>query len=217
MVAIKVCGITSVSDGLLAAQHGASYLGYILNYSASPRRLTAADAANIITAVRASFPQVQHVGVTVDLQAETINDLVRRLRLDVVQLHGNESLATVQAVRAPRIWKSGIIRTPADSDRLADYIPYVQGVHLDAGRGSGQTIPPELLETALRPLQHYNQQHPDQGVDVIVAGGITPDTIHHMLAYHPTIVDVNSGVESQPGKKDPQLLQRFFQQLYVVA
>lgn len=217
--AIKVCGITNVSDALVAAKAGARYLGYVLNYSASPRRLTMAAALNIITAVRASYPNVQQVGVTVDLQAATVNDLVRRLRLDVVQLHGNESITTVQAVRAPQIWKSGIIRSVADVDHLVAYLPHVQAVHLDAGRGSGQTIGHSLLKMAMEKITAAAVAHSAgrHATTVVLAGGITPGNIHEFLPYRASVLDVNSGVESQPGKKDPQLLNRLFQNVYAYA
>lgn len=216
---IKVCGITNVSDALVAAKAGARYLGYVLNYSASPRRLTAADALNIITAVRASYPKVQHVGVTVDLQAATVNDLVRRLRLDVVQLHGDESIETVQAVRAPQVWKSTIIRSAEDVDHVLAYLPHVHAVHLDAGRGSGQTIGHSLLKMTMEQMSAAAMTD-GTGLNVtavVLAGGISPDNIHEFLSYHTTVLDVNSGVESQPGKKDPQLISRLFQNTYAYA
>ena len=219
--AIKVCGITNVSDALVAAKAGARYLGYVLNYSASPRRLTAADALNIITAVRASYPKVQHVGVTVDLQAATINDLVRRLRLDVVQLHGVESIETVQAVRAPQIWKSTIIRSATDVDHILAYLPHVQAVHLDAGRGSGRTIAHSLLKPAMEKISAAamtdSAGQSSGAAAVVLAGGIAPDNIHEFLPYRAVALDVNSGVESQPGKKDPALINRLFQNTYAYA
>lgn len=211
--AIKVCGITNISDALLAAKLGARYLGYVLNYSASPRRLTAAECMNIITAVRASYPKVQQVGVTVDLQPATVNELVRRLRLDVVQLHGAESIATVQAIRAPQIWKSVILNEPAAVAQLVEYAPYVQALHLDAGRGSGKIIAADLLPAAVTALAKLGSA----AMPLVIAGGITPNNIDQFLQYQAAVLDVNSGVEAQPGKKDPQLLQKLFQTIYAYA
>ncbi|EKD76289.1 MAG: hypothetical protein ACD_43C00164G0006 [uncultured bacterium] len=168
---------------------------------------------NIITAVRASYPKVQQVGVTVDLQPETINELVRRLRLDVVQLHGAESIATVQAIRAPSIWKSVILNEPAAVAQLVEYAPYVQALHIDAGRGSGKIISADLLQATVTALAKLGST----AKPLVIAGGISPNNVDQFLSYQAAVLDVNSGVEAQPGKKDPQLLQKLFQTIYAYA
>ncbi|MBI2415667.1 MAG: phosphoribosylanthranilate isomerase [Candidatus Kerfeldbacteria bacterium] len=203
---LKICGITNEADAFSAAQAGASYLGYILNAPTSPRYIRVNTAAAIIKRVRQIYPAVKHVGVFVDASSAVMDQVISQLQLDVVQLHGQESLQDIEQLIAPVIWKTVIVSTPDDLQQLHLFQRSLarsacSAILLDSGQGSGQTIASTLL---------------DQVTDfstIILAGGITPDNVTELIQrYHPAIIDVNSGVEAVPGKKDifkiKQLIQR---------
>lgn len=192
---IKICGITNEADAFAAAQAGADYLGYILNYPASPRFIAPTAASAIIQQIKSIYPRVQHVGVFVNATSITINQCVKTLPLDVVQLHGIEPVATLKALHHVTIWKTIELRSQADVDQIDEYLPLVDAIHLDAGKGSGQMIDARLL------------QHLPRSTPVVLAGGVTATTIQTLYQqYHPAVIDVNSGVEVVPGKKDTHKL-----------
>lgn len=198
---VKICGITNEADALVAAQAGASYLGYILLYPASPRCITVAQAKAIIDRVRQVYPHVEHVGVFVDQPASEVQAMTDTLHLDVVQLHGEESNDYIKQLIAPAVWKTIELTSPAQLQRLHN--PSASSaILLDSGKGSGQTISSALLDQV------------DFSQPIILAGGITPDNVQAIVEhYHPMIIDVNSGVESAPGKKDELKIATLFETL----
>ncbi len=202
---VKICGITNREDALMAAKLGADYLGYILNYPSSPRFVEPSRAKGIIQEIRREYPRVQHVGVVVDADAHSINQLVTGLGLQVVQLHGNEPLDTVQAIQGAEVWKAVELRNASGLQAIAKYRDVADGILLDSGKGTGKSISDHLLSNVkLR-------------TKFILAGGITPDNVTRIVnAYDPDVVDVNSGVESAPGKKDAALVMRIFLALETV-
>lgn len=207
MINVKVCGITNVADALQAAQVGVTYLGYILHAQTSPRQISPITAALIIAAVRRQYPTVKHVGVFVDAPAATINQITEQAGLDVVQLHGQESPELIQQLIAPFVWKA-IVTNESDTLRqlIEQYQNKVDGLLFDAGQGSGQPLHSSIL-AALSTIPFAN-------TTTILAGGIGPDTISHLLSrFRPTIVDLNSGVERAPGHKDMIKLAAVMQQL----
>lgn len=198
---VKICGITNEADAFAAAQAGASYLGYILLYPASPRCITVAQAKTIIGRVRQVYPLVKHVGVFVDRPVAEVQAVVNSTQLDVAQLHGEESDAYIQQLQAPAVWKTIEVNSPDQLLRFHNFSAS-SALHLDSGKGSGKTIPTELLD-------QVNFSQP-----IVLAGGVTPDNVRDLVErYHPTIIDVNSGVEIMSGKKDKQKITQLFQNL----
>ncbi len=182
---LKVCGITNEADAMAAAQAGVAYLGYVLNYRASPRFITPAVAQAMIQKVRRFYPKVQHVGVLVSPTTELIREFMPQVELDILQVYNGVPHSPLP------IWQSTIIRTAEDVSQLKPSNETVVGLHCDAGLGSGQSIPTELLSRLQSDLP------------LIVAGGIGPENIEEVLRWcEPEVVDVNSKVESAPGKKD---------------
>jgi phosphoribosylanthranilate isomerase len=205
-VRIKVCGLTSVSDALACARAGADWIG--LNFHpASPRYVEASLAAEIVEALPAS---TEAVGLFVDRPPREIADLAARLRIGTVQLHGNEPpedltlLPHLRVVRAFRL---------ADEQSVADMMNYLR-MAIDLGRppdavlidayvagqpgGTGQTVDIDLL-TMLPPHAR-----------LILAGGLTPENVADRVAkLSPWMVDVASGVESAPGRKDLNRVSAF--------
>jgi phosphoribosylanthranilate isomerase len=199
MIRIKICGITNLDDALLAADLGADALGFIF-YPPSQRAI-GADAARAIIAQLPPF--VTTVGVFVDEDAATVKELAGAVGLDWLQLHGQETPEYCRSLGCRAI-KGFRIR---DENSLADLAAYrgaVQALLLDTYKkgqvgGTGETFNWELAKEA-------KQYGP-----IILAGGLTPENVTQAIAaVQPQAVDVASGVEAAPGKKDPEKLKAFF-------
>jgi phosphoribosylanthranilate isomerase len=193
-VRIKICGLTSLEDALLAVEAGADALGFI--FAPSPRQVTPQQAAAI---ARELPPFVTTVGLVVDQDPRPIWDVCP---LDAIQFHGSEPPEVVAAAGV-RALKAFRIRTEADLAALDRY-PTAAAFLLDAyvpgvPGGTGQRFPWELAVAAKR-----------FGRPMIVAGGLTPENVAQCIAQtRPYGVDVSSGVESAPGKKDTQKVRDF--------
>jgi phosphoribosylanthranilate isomerase len=199
MIRIKICGITNLEDALLAAELGADALGFIF-YPPSPRAI-APDAARAIIAQLP--PLVTTVGVFVDEDAATVKELAAQVGLDWLQLHGKETPEYCRGL-GRRIIKVFRIQDENSLSGLAAYREVVQGLLLDTYKkgqvgGTGETFNWDLAREA-------RQYGP-----IILAGGLTPaNVVRAIAAAQPQAVDVASGVEARPGKKDPEKLKAFF-------
>lgn len=191
---IKICGLTNYKDAQAAATAGADYLGFILNFSSSPRQVDSGEARKIISKIKLDFPNIKCVGVFVDQEFLVVKNLVKQIGLDVAQLHGSESPEYCAALDSTaEAWKALIIKTAADVARAARYRGVANKILFDAGRGSGKQVDWQLLKNVK--------------VDVL-SGGLNPENIVGAITgVHPGIVDLNSGVESAPGKKDIKKIQ----------
>jgi phosphoribosylanthranilate isomerase len=199
MVRIKICGITNLEDALLAAELGADALGFIF-YPPSPRQVAPEAARDIITQLP---PFVTTVGVFVDEDAAFVRQLAARLGLDWVQLHGQESPDYCRGL-GRRVIKAFRIRDENSLAELAAYRGAAQALLLDTYKkgqtgGTGESFDWQLAREAR------------QFGPIILAGGLTPENVAQAVATAlPAAVDVASGVEAAPGKKDPERLSRFF-------
>jgi phosphoribosylanthranilate isomerase len=198
---VKICGITTWGDARLSIDLGASALGFNF-YPSSPRAISPADAWSII---RRLPPFVEAVGVFVNWPPLVVDALARALRLGSVQLHGTESpLELSELVRKHRVIKAlqvkrGFRVASIARYGLADAIlldGFARGLH----GGTGRTLDWKLARTASR----YGR--------IILAGGLTPANIAEAIQVaQPYAVDVASGVEARPGRKDPAKLRALFQ------
>jgi phosphoribosylanthranilate isomerase len=203
IVRVKICGVTNWADAKLAVDLGADALGF--NFHApSPRAVTPAQAWDII---RRLPPMVTAVGVFVNWPARAVAALARALRLGAVQLHGDETPREVRELSgAFRVIKA--FPVPAGF-RLAMLVPYsaASALLLDGFKGglyggTGRTADWELARRARR----YGR--------VILAGGIRPENVAEAIARaQPYAVDVASGVESRPGKKDARALRELMREV----
>jgi len=199
MVRIKICGITNLKDALLAAALGADALGFIF-YPKSPRAV-APEAARAI--IRQLPPFVASVGVFVDEEAATVRDLAARVGLDWLQLHGQESPEYCRSL-GRRVIKGFRIKDQSSLAELAVYRDAAQALLLDTYKkglpgGTGESFDWQLARGA------------GQFGPIILSGGLTPDNVAQAVATAlPAAVDVASGVEAAPGKKDPAKLSGFF-------
>ncbi|MGA7562715.1 MAG: phosphoribosylanthranilate isomerase [Desulfobaccales bacterium] len=200
MVRIKICGITNLEDARLASELGADALGFIF-HPASPRRVAPEAAREII---RQLPPLVLSVGVFVDEEAAVVRELAASLGLDWVQLHGRESPEYCKSL-GRRVLKGFRIENESSLGALAAYRGAVQSFLLDtykAGQagGTGETFDWKLARRA----QHFGP--------VVLAGGLTPANVARAIEVaRLQAVDVASGVEAAPGKKDPEKLRAFFE------
>jgi phosphoribosylanthranilate isomerase len=197
MVKVKICGITSLEDALIAVETGADALGFVF-YPASPRHVSPEQAAEIIQNLP---PFVQTVGLFVNEAVATVNATADLCGLDVVQLHGEEPPAYCDTIRR-RVIKAFRVKDITTLDSLQDY--HVSGYLLDAWfpaahGGTGKTFNWDIAAEAVQ-----------RGRCIILAGGLTPDNIAESIRLvHPYAVDVSSGVESAPGRKDAARVKCF--------
>ncbi len=210
MTWIKICGTTSIEDARLAVEAGADALGFI--FADSPRQVTLENARAII----AELPgKVQKVGVFVNESAEGIHAIVAAAGLTAVQLHGDETpdfarqlFAAQGTRRSCRIFKAITVRAgfEATAQQFTMQEHTVDALLLDAHSshargGTGQTFDWQLASAAVPRLGRTN---------LILAGGLTPESVGAGLRLMwPWGVDVASGVESAPGKKDPEKVRAF--------
>ncbi len=195
---VKVCGITSPEDAQLAAEAGADAIGLVF-WHKSPRAVDTERARRIAAAVP---PTIVRVGVFVDAAAGEIERTVEAVGLDLVQLHGDEPPALLRALPR-RCWKALRVGT---SLTAADLAPWsgAAGLLLDTrvpGQpgGTGRTFE----WTLLRPLR-------DRVAFLVLAGGLDADNVARAVAaVRPDGVDVSSGVEQAPGRKDPARVRAF--------
>ena len=200
---VKICGITSAADARLAVDAGADALGFNF-YRPSPRFIEPATAARII----ARLPRrVVKVGVFVDEPAEKIREIAGAVGLDVAQLHGHERPFRVRQVAAFRpLIKAFRVRPGFPPARLALY-PAAAAFLLDGFRpglqgGTGMLFDWSLARRAAR----YGT--------IVLAGGLRPENVVEAISrVRPYAIDVCSGVESLPGKKDPKKLRELMRQV----
>jgi phosphoribosylanthranilate isomerase len=196
MTRVKVCGITTAEDAQLAVERGVDALGFVF-YPASPRYILPPEAAEII---RGMPPFVASVGVFVDCPYEEIESVVAECGLTAVQLHGGEEPDFCARFRV-KVIKAFRVRDEQLPPEIARY--RTDAILLDAFRegvpgGTGKTFSWEVAREARR---HGR---------IILAGGLNSENVGQAIeTVRPYAVDVSSGVEMAPGKKDPRLLTEF--------
>ena len=197
---IKFCGITSVADAELAVEHGAWAVGMIF-HRPSPRRCRVDDAVAITAAVRRA---AETCGVFVNRPLDEVARVADAAGLTLLQLHGDEGPAyCAEAARRTgcRIIKAGQVRTRADLQALDAYrtdFHLLDAHHPELRGGTGTTFDWEMVRTRR------------DRVPMILRGGLTPANVGEAVAVaQPWGVDVASGVEAAPGRKDPVALAAF--------
>jgi phosphoribosylanthranilate isomerase len=192
-VFVKICGITSEEDALLAVAMGADAVGFV--FAPSTRQIAPARAADIAKRLP---PEILTVGVFRDSAPERVVEIVNGAGLRCAQLHGHENVEQTRKVarNVPMLIKAFPGGDP-ELERVADYGADL--VLLDsASPGSGRVFDWSLAEGA----------PPNQRV--VLAGGLNPRNVAAAIdRVHPWGVDVSSGVEQAPGRKDPRLVRQF--------
>jgi len=205
VVRVKICGITHLEDALAAEEAGADFLGFVF-HPPSPRYVSPERAGEIIAALRRSEGgasrdrPIRTVGVFVDEELDRVWEALRTCNLDYAQLHGEEPPEYVAAL-GKRAIKALRVRSTADVESLRDYEAaayLLDAYHPTMPGGTGKTWNWELAMGA----RQYGR--------IILAGGLTPGNVAEAVRrVRPYGVDVSSGVESAPGRKDIAKVQRF--------
>jgi phosphoribosylanthranilate isomerase len=195
---VKICGITNLEDARCAVEAGADALGFVF-YEKSPRFVTPEEAAAII---RQLPPLVAKVGVFVDAPSEDVRRIAAECGLDALQLHGQESPAFCQSLGFWNVIKGFRIESERSLGLLAQYptAAWLLDSHVPGQMGgTGCSFDWELA-----------RQVRDWGRPIILAGGLTHENVAEAIrVVQPYAVDVSSGVEASPGRKDVEKLRRF--------
>ena len=198
-VKVKICGITNADDAQVAIEAGADLLGFIF-YPPSPRYIEPETARAIVEHVP---PDVTTVGVFVNESANRIAHIMQTSGVQMVQLHGDEPPELCQAVPWDVV-KAFRFTDQVRPQRMADYdvaAYLVEGFHDTLYGGAGARADWQQVAT----LHPYGR--------IILAGGLTPENVQDAIrVVQPYAVDVGSGVEAEPGKKDWQKVRAFVHQ-----
>jgi phosphoribosylanthranilate isomerase len=214
MTWVKICGMTNLEDALVAVEAGADAVGFVF-YEKSPRKISVEAAREIVEKLPVG---VEKVGVFVDLESEQIREIVLAVGLSAVQLHGPKSMGNV-------VWED--LRPASECVGASKLIPMVYG---DALKDGGFLISHHVRDQIFAILLDSRAGETAGGtgttfdwaavrdmvqavsltVPVIVAGGLTPANVPEaMRLFQPFGLDVASGVEARPGKKDPEKVRAF--------
>jgi phosphoribosylanthranilate isomerase len=199
MLKVKICGITNLEDALICESNGADLLGFIF-YERSKRFINFADAKNIID--KLSFLTLK-IGVFVNESAEVINSVLHQLKLNAVQLHGNESPEFIQKIEA-HVIKSFRINSLSDFNQIKHFeniTPLLDTFSYSEYGGTGKCFNWEIIPEELKEK-------------IFLAGGISINNIDEAFnKIKPLAVDLSSSLETEPGKKDKLKVIEFFQRV----
>lgn len=199
-VKVKICGITSIDDALYCIDHGADMLGFVF-YPKSPRYLSPQAAARIVAR---SGSNVGTIGVFVNEEIKNLVSIVGEAGVSGIQLHGDEPPEYIEDLSHIPVVKAFQVTETFDLSLLSKY--QVDAFLLDAYDqklfgGTGKTFNWDIARQA----KTYGR--------IILAGGLTAENVRKAIAQvEPYAVDVSSGVESAPGKKDRTKVKEFLAQ-----
>jgi phosphoribosylanthranilate isomerase len=213
MTWIKICGTTNLEDALLASRAGADAVGFV--FAESPRRIEPKLAAEIVAQLPVT---IEKVGVFANERAARIRAIVKQVALTAVQLHGDETTDLAEQLfpetdkTRPRLYRALSMKTIFSSANAAALLraqrvkPVFDALLVDSGSprggGTGLTFDWDRAQPFIVGLKKTGK--------VIVAGGLTPENVARAIQmFRPWGVDVATGVESAPGKKDSQKVAAF--------
>jgi phosphoribosylanthranilate isomerase len=194
---VKICGITRIEDALTAIHHGCDAIGLVF-YAPSPRNVSIQQAAKIV----ANLPAfVTAVGLFVDAEPEEVRAVLAKVRLDLLQFHGEETPEQCRQYGVPYM---KAIRVKADTNLLQYAVNYAdaRALLLDTyaegvAGGTGQVFDWKLIPEKL-------------SLPVVLAGGLNANNVAEAIRQvHPYAVDVSGGVESDKGIKDADKIAAF--------
>jgi len=209
MTWVKICGMTNLEDALVAVEAGADAVGFVF-YEKSPRKISVEAARAIV----AKLPEsVEKVGVFVNEVEDTLCDVADRAGLTAVQMHGDNEdphVADLLAARRPKfkvLPAISMLQPSPDGWAMMWHPDVVHAFLVDSGDSSklGGTGATFDWHTSGRTLENIKKLG-----RVVAAGGLTPQNVGEALAIlKPWGVDVVSGVEARPGKKDAEKVRAF--------
>ncbi|RUM40482.1 MAG: phosphoribosylanthranilate isomerase [Desulfurobacterium sp.] len=201
MVKVKICGITNLEDALTATEAGADALGFIL-YSKSKRFIKAKDVRKITLNLP---PFTLKVGVFVNEDPRNVLEILSYAHLDFAQLHGDETPEECEYVGKNRVIKVFRLKEIAEIEKIEPYIGKIRAILLDTYSkdsygGTGKTFNWEIARAVKERFD----------IPVILSGGLNPENVAKAIReVNPYAVDVSSGVETEPGKKDKEKVFQF--------
>lgn len=202
MTDVKICGLTEPESLTAAIKAGADFLGFVF-YPASPRYIAPEAAAYLTHYVPKT---VRSVGLFVDPEDAALKTTLAQVRLDVIQLHGQESPGRIAEIKQGfglPVIKAISIASHADLEKIPGYDVVADWLMFDAAGedlpgGTGKRFDWSLLSGVQTARPWF------------LAGGLTPENVGQaMTTLHPDAVDVSSGVESARGIKDPAKIRAF--------
>jgi len=202
-VRVKICGITNLEDARAAVDSGADALGFIF-FAGSPRHISPESAAEIISALP---PFISRVGVFVDAPVDGILEIAGTTGIDTIQLHGSESPAECVEIAASKLTvvKAFRIKEAASLDLIGAYRASAFLLDSYVSGQLGGTGAKFNWDLAVKAKQ--------SGTPIILAGGLDPENVGDAVSkVAPYALDVSSGVEISPGKKDHAKVRRFISQ-----
>jgi len=192
---VKICGITTLNDALMAIEAGADALGFVF-YPSSPRYITPKDACAIIEQLP---PFVEKVGLFVNENAHTINTASKKSKITLAQLHFDVDKRLTDNLEIPYI---PVIRAESSEDLLRYGNEYrLVDAYCHAYGGMGKRLNLEWFK----------------GVDcskIILAGGLTPENVEEVKSFGFYALDVSSGVEISKGVKDRKKVNAFLKAVF---
>ena len=203
---IKICGLKTDEAMAAALAGGASHVGFIF-FAKSPRYVEPTEAGRLR---QAAIGKARAVAVTVDADDAFLDEIVEKMRPDMLQLHGAETPARVAEVKARYglpVVKVFSVSEAADLDRIKPFIGIADRFMFDAKPPKGSQLPGgNGVAFDWRILAGL-----DAGLDYMLSGGLNAANIGDALrSANPPAIDISSGVESAPGVKDPALIEQFF-------
>ena len=190
MTKIKICGITNIPDAVAATDLGVQYLGFNF-YPKSPRYVDPVTAKSITTQNRKGM---FNVGIFVNETPEHINEIVKTVNLDLVQLHGNFAPENIKQIRCEVI-KAFQVKDDSVLQEIPQYNAHfilLDTYHPELKGGTGESFDWEIAKEAIK-----------LGKRTFLSGGLNPENVASaILNVHPYAVDICSGVEYSPGRKD---------------
>ena len=189
---IKICGLTNIKDALKAAELGADALGFV--FAPSKRTIHPLDVKKIIKRLP---PFIITVGVFMDAPRDEVDRIAEYTGIDVIQLHGKEPPGYCDGLKKRVIKRISVRESDTTEALVARMENYrVSATLLDPGAGSGKAFDWSIAKGIDHPL--------------IIAGGLNPDNVQRAVnLLKPYGIDVSSGVEKCPGKKDKQKVKQF--------
>lgn len=192
---VKICGITNIEDALAAIEYGADVLGFV--FAPSPRQVTPEQVISIVAKLP---PFVCKVGVFVDSSIEIVQETMSACNLNLCQLHGAESPGFCRSL-FPRSIKAFRVKDKSILQLLTQYQTSAYLLDSYDATLKGGTGKCFNWDIAKRASEHGR---------IILSGGLSPDNVLQAIqSVQPYAVDVSSGVESRPGKKDRAKLSEF--------
>lgn len=200
-IEIKICGITQPEDAALAAELGAHYIGMIF-YEKSPRYIDTKQAKTICEALPDT---IKKVGVFVNPSLEFIESVIKTVPIDLLQMHGHETEDFCQSLPLPYL-KAIQIKSATELNTNPWFNSNAEAVLVDTHSDKAFGGTGETFDWTGKPEQLTKP--------TFLAGGLNPNNVIDAIkTFKPDAVDINSGVEYEPGKKDPALLKELFNQL----